>query len=89
MLSQVGHGTYDQILVRKVKHFVHKHNRSDDVTTLADPRGEETCKIFLQQLPNKQTLAANSRASTYISPPSSEFNGTAESHAAIKKGLNL
>ena len=48
-LSQiVERGGYDhKILVRKVKDLVHKHNQSDAVTTLADPRGEEACKVFV------------------------------------------
>ena len=47
-LPQVGRGAYDhEILVRKVKELVHKHNQGDAVTTLADPRGEEACKVFV------------------------------------------
>ena len=43
-----GRGAYDhEILVRKVKDLVHKHNQGDAVTTLADPRGEEACKVFV------------------------------------------
>ena len=42
-LSQVGRGAYDhEVLVRKVRDFIHKYTRDDAVTTLADPRGERS-----------------------------------------------
>ena len=50
-LFQVGRGVYDhEILVRKVKDLVQKYDLGDGaeiVTTLADPRGEEACKVFV------------------------------------------
>ena len=47
----VGRGANDhEILVSKVKDLIHKHNPGDGaatVITLADPRGEEACKVFV------------------------------------------